>query len=78
MTIHFKDGTGLSAAFQTLINRMVKSLAFRQLVVIASAILLVRFGLHNFVQYASKIALLPVQFDRTKTYYFLKEVSVRW
>jgi len=61
-------------AVATVLRRVARSVAFRQLVVIAGAILVLRYGMNNFLMALSKFSSSPVQWDKTKLYYILREV----
>lgn len=63
-------------AVTTVLRRVAKSPAFRQLVVIAFTVFLLRFGLNNLMQTLAKFSLSPVQWDKTKLYYLLREVRL--
>lgn len=56
----------------TLLNN--RSIAFRQLVVITAAILLVRFALNNVLRFLARWSSSPVQWDKSKLFYVMKEV----
>lgn len=77
MTLQFTTDMEFGVAVNTVLRRVMKSVAFRQLVVIAVAILLVRFGLNNVLSALSKFSSSPVQWDKTKLYYILREVSTK-
>lgn len=51
-----------------------RSIAFRQLVVITSCILLVRFALNNVLRFLARWSSSPVQWDKSKLFYVMKEV----
>ena len=55
-----------------------RSIAFRQLVVITACILLVRFALNNVLRFLARWSSSPVQWDKSKLYYVMKEVSLGW
>jgi len=55
-------------------RRIFRSIAFRQLVVIAVAIFLVRFALNNVLRVLAKWSSSPVPWDKSKLYYVMKEV----
>lgn len=42
--------------------------------VIACAILILRYGMNNFLMTLSRFSNSPVQWDKTKLYYILREV----
>eukprot|EP00195_Chlamydomonas_chlamydogama_P016583 CAMPEP_0202913296 /NCGR_PEP_ID=MMETSP1392-20130828/60112_1 /ASSEMBLY_ACC=CAM_ASM_000868 /TAXON_ID=225041 /ORGANISM="Chlamydomonas chlamydogama, Strain SAG 11-48b" /LENGTH=714 /DNA_ID=CAMNT_0049604509 /DNA_START=272 /DNA_END=2416 /DNA_ORIENTATION=- len=74
VTLQFTADMEFSTAVTTVLRRVAKSVAFRQLVVIAVAILLVRFGLNSVLKALAAFSSSPVQWDKTKTYYILREV----
>jgi len=51
-----------------------RSIAFRQLVVITACILLVRFALNNVLRFLARWSSSPVQWDKSKLFYVMKEV----
>jgi hypothetical protein len=53
---------------------LCRSIAFRQLVVITACILLVRFALNNVLRFLARWSSSPVQWDKSKLYYVMKEV----
>jgi hypothetical protein len=74
MTLQFTADMEFNVAVSTVLRRVAKSVAFRQLVVIAVAILLVRFGLNSVLKALAKFSSSPVQWDKTKLFYILREV----
>lgn len=58
----------------TLTHVHPRSIAFRQLVVITACILLVRFALNNVLRFLARWSSSPVQWDKSKLYYVMKEV----
>ncbi len=74
LTLQLTVGMEFSTAISTVLRRVAKSVAFRQLVVISLAILVLRYGMNNFLMTLSKFSSSPVQWDKTKLYYILKEV----
>ncbi|GIL91970.1 hypothetical protein Vretifemale_19652 [Volvox reticuliferus] len=74
LTLQFTSGLDFQAAATTVARRVTRSVAFRQLCVIACAICLVRFGLNNVLRALAKFSSNPVQWDKSKVYYILKEV----
>lgn len=75
MTLSFTAEMELSTAVATVLRRIARSSPFRQLVVITCAVLLLRYGLNNFLMLLSKFSSSPVQWDKTKLYYILREVG---
>lgn len=73
-TMQFTSNMDFLSATEKVLRRIFKSVAFRQLLVIAAAILVVRFGLNAMLRYLSKFSATPVQWDKTKLYYVLREV----
>ncbi len=69
-------GMEFTTAIATVLRRVAKSVAFRQLIVISGAILVLRYGLNNFLRALSKFSSSPVQWDKTKLFYILREVRV--
>jgi hypothetical protein len=59
--------------FKTLLSS-ARATSLRQLVVIGFTVFLLRFGLNNLMQTLAKFSLSPVQWDKTKLYYLLREV----
>jgi len=74
ITLQFTAGMEFRLAVTTVLRRVAKSAAFRQLVVIGCTVILLRFGLNNLMQTLAKFSLTPVQWDKTKLYYLLREV----
>ncbi|GLI60318.1 hypothetical protein VaNZ11_002434, partial [Volvox africanus] len=74
LTVQFINDVDFQAAATTIARRVTRSVAFRQLCVIACAIFLVRFGLNNVLRALAKFSSNPVQWDKSKVYYILKEV----
>jgi hypothetical protein len=73
-TLQFTANMEFTAALVTVLRRVAKSVAFRQLIVIAAASLLVRFGLNNVLKFLTRFSSSPVQWDKTKLFYVLREV----
>ncbi|KAL6751057.1 Mechanosensitive ion channel-domain-containing protein [Haematococcus lacustris] len=74
MTLTFTADMELGAAVLTVLRRVAKSAAFRQLCVISSAILVLRYGMNNFLKVLSQFSVSPVQWDKTRMFYVLREV----
>ncbi|GFR48179.1 hypothetical protein Agub_g10027 [Astrephomene gubernaculifera] len=74
LTLQFTADLDFPVAASTVARRVARSVAFRQLCVIAGAICLVRFGLNNVLKALAKFSASPVQWDKSKVYYILKEV----
>ncbi|KXZ55407.1 hypothetical protein GPECTOR_3g59 [Gonium pectorale] len=74
LTLQFTAGLDFQVAATTVARRVARSVAFRQLCVIACAICLVRFGLNNVLRALARFSASPVQWDKSKVYYILKEV----
>ncbi|GAX82316.1 hypothetical protein CEUSTIGMA_g9745.t1 [Chlamydomonas eustigma] len=74
MTLQFTADIEFSAAVVTVLKRTAKSVAFRQLIVIAMAILVVRFGLNSLLKTLASFSSSPVQWDKSKLFYILREV----
>lgn len=66
LTLQFTAELDFNAAVRAVSRRVMKSVAFRQLCVIACAICLVRFGLNNVLRALAKFSANPVQWDKTK------------
>lgn len=77
MTIQFTADVNFNVAAQTVVRRVAKSMAFRQLCIISGAILVVRFGLNNLFHMLARFAPNAVPWEKTKLYYVLREVSVQ-
>lgn len=70
-----------SIALTTVLRRIAKSIAFRQLVVIGVAILLVRYCLNGALKALAAVSGSRVEWDKTKLYYILREVrgrGIKW
>ncbi|MEW5303017.1 MAG: hypothetical protein WDW36_005750 [Sanguina aurantia] len=74
MTIQFTADVNFNVAAQTVVRRVAKSMAFRQLCIISGAILVVRFGLNNLFHMLARFAPNAVPWEKTKLYYVLREV----
>lgn len=74
ITLQFTAGMEFTVAIATVLRRVAKSVAFRQLLVISAAILVLRYGMNNFLMTLSKFSSSPVQWDKTKLFYILREV----
>eukprot|EP00798_Chlamydomonas_sp_ICE-L_P011587 gene11587-34289_t len=74
MTLQFTSGMDFSVAATMVWRRLIKSVAFRQLVVITGAMLAVRFLLDSLLGALAKFSSNPVPWDKTKLYYILREV----
>lgn len=58
-----------------VVRRICRSIAFRQLVVIAVAIFLVRFALNSVLRLLARWSSSPVAWDKSRMYYVMKEVG---
>lgn len=74
MTLQYTTEMKFGAAFHTVLRRVTKSMAFRQLMVIAVAILGLRFGFNTFLQTLARFAPTPAKWDKSQPYYILREV----
>lgn len=77
ITLQFTSELEPAVAVQTVVRRVLKSAAFRQLCVIATAILIVRFGLNSLLKTLSRFSASPVQWEKSKLFYVLREVRRR-
>lgn len=78
MSLQLTSDMGFGDAFVRITRRIFRSIAFRQLVVIAVAMFLVRFALNNVLRVLAKWSSSPVPWDKSKVYYVMKEVSHGW
>lgn len=80
MSLQLTSDLGFSDALTKVVRRIFRSIAFRQLVVIAVAIFLVRFALNNVLRVLSRWSSSPVAWDKSRLYYVMKEVGAcpRW
>lgn len=76
MSLQLTSNMGFQDALTKVVRRIFRSIAFRQLVVIAVAIFLVRFALNNVLKFLARWSSSPVQWDKSRVYYVMKEVSV--
>ena len=74
MSLQLTSDMGFGDALTKVVRRIFRSIAFRQLVVIAVAIVCVRFALNNVLRVLSRWSASPVQWDKSRLYYVMKEV----
>jgi hypothetical protein len=74
MSLQLTSDMGFKDALTKVVRRIFRSIAFRQLVVITACILLVRFALNNVLRFLARWSSSPVQWDKSKLYYVMKEV----
>jgi hypothetical protein len=67
----------LSTAVATVVRRLAKSPALRQLVVISTTIVVLRYGMDSFLRTLAKFSSSPVQWDKSRLFYILREVGTR-
>jgi hypothetical protein len=77
MSLQLTSDLNFGDALTRITRRVFRSIAFRQLVVIAVAIFLVRFALNNVLRVLAKWSSSPVPWDKSKLYYVMKEVGGR-
>lgn len=75
MSLQLTSDMGFRDALTKVVRRIFRSIAFRQLVVITACMFLVRFALNNVLRFLAKWSSSPVQWDKSKMYYVMKEVS---
>lgn len=75
MSLQLTSDLGFSDALTKVVRRIFRSIAFRQLLVITACMLLVRFALNSVLRLLAKWSASPVQWDKSKLYYVMKEVS---
>jgi hypothetical protein len=75
MSLQLTSDMGFGDALTKVVRRIFRSIAFRQLVVITVAIVLVRFALNNVLRVLSRWSASPVQWDKSRLYYVMKEVK---
>jgi hypothetical protein len=63
-----------SVAVATVLRRVAKSAAFRQLVVISTTVVALRYGLDGFLRTLSRFSANPVQWDKSRMFYIVREV----
>lgn len=68
LTLQFTADLDFQAAASTVARRVARSVAFRQLCVIACAICLVRFGLNNVLRALAQFSSNPIQWDKSKVW----------
>jgi hypothetical protein len=76
VSLHFTTDLGFGDALLRITRRTFRSIAFRQLVVIAIAIFLVRFALNNLLRLIALWSRSPVPWDKSKLYSVMKEVRL--
>lgn len=76
-TLQFTADMEFSTAAMTVLSRSAKSVAFRQLVVIGVAILLVRYCLNGALKAIASFTNSRVEWDKTLLFYILREVRLR-
>ncbi|WIA23363.1 hypothetical protein OEZ85_000126 [Tetradesmus obliquus] len=74
MSLQLTSDLGFSDALTKVVRRIFRSIAFRQLLVITACMLLVRFALNSVLRLLAKWSASPVQWDKSKLYYVMKEV----
>jgi hypothetical protein len=74
VSLHLTADMGFGEALTRITRRIFRSIAFRQLVVIAVAILVVRFALNNVLRLLAQWSSSPVPWDKSRVYYVMKEV----
>lgn len=75
MSLQLTSDLGFMDAFTKVVRRIFRSIAFRQLLVITACMFLVRFALNNVLRFLARWSSSPVQWDKSKMYYVMKEVS---
>jgi hypothetical protein len=75
MSLQLTADVGFFEALGRITRRVLRSIAFRQLVVISVAIFLVRFALNNVLRVLAAWSSSPVPWDKSKVYYVMKEVG---
>ncbi|GBF96207.1 small conductance mechanosensitive ion channel [Raphidocelis subcapitata] len=74
LSLFFTTDLGFGDAVARVTRRVFRSIAFRQLVVIAAALFLVRFALNNVLRLLAQWSRSPVPWDKSKLYYVMREV----
>ncbi|KAF6255019.1 Mechanosensitive ion channel-domain-containing protein [Scenedesmus sp. NREL 46B-D3] len=74
MSLQLTSDLGFSDALTKVVRRIFRSIAFRQLLVITACMLMVRFALNSVLRLLAKWSASPVQWDKSKLYYVMKEV----
>lgn len=73
MSLQLTSDLGFSDALTKVVRRIFRSIAFRQLLVITACMLLVRFALNSVLRLLAKWSASPVQWDKSKLYYVMKD-----
>ncbi|KAI8470017.1 MAG: Mechanosensitive ion channel-domain-containing protein [Monoraphidium minutum] len=74
MSLQLTADLGFGDALARITRRVLRSIAFRQLVVISVAIFLVRFALNNVLRLLARWSSSPVPWDKSKLFFVMKEV----
>jgi len=78
MSLQLTSDLGFTDALTKVIRRIFRSIAFRQLLVITACMFLVRFALNKVLRFLAHWSSSPVQWDKSKMYYVMKEVCSSW
>ena len=74
LSLQLDGGLAFGDAAAKIARRVLRSVAFRQLLLIAGAILVVRFALNSALSRLARWAGSPVPWDKSRLYFVMKEV----
>ena len=74
VSLQLTSDLGFGDAVARITRRVFRSIAFRQLLLIAGAMLVVRFALNNVLRLLARWSSSPVPWDKSRVYYVMREL----